>query len=149
MTAPLTLPRFRKFKGNVRLPGSKSIANRVLLLAALSRGRTQIHGLPPADDIDALLTALPKLGVTLNLEQEQEQTNAANASRRCEIISQGAPFATPQATLDLANAGTALRPLTALLCAGHGNFTVTGNEQMRRRPIADLCLALQRHGRRY
>ena len=136
---PLVIPNFRNFKGSIKLPGSKSIANRALLFSALNKGTTCITGLPLADDIKVLLAALPQLGVTLS-EQKQD------TEIQCEIVSPGAPFTLPNTTLQLENAGTALRPLTALLCAGSGNFTLTGNTRMQQRPIQDLCKALNTLG---
>lgn len=137
MGGELFIPRIERFQGQCRLPGSKSIANRALLLAALARGQTRLHNLPAADDIEVLVEALPHLGVTL-------QFDAAAGAALVDGLG-GAPQA-PEATLNLENAGTALRPLVAILAAAHGDYLIDGNEQMRRRPIRDLVFALAKLG---
>ena len=137
MPTQITIPRFKKFKGEVILPGSKSIANRVLLCAALAHGVTKIQNLPFADDISILLTALPKLGIKLNLKKNKNSYTA-------EIKGNSGAFNTSkEINLYLENAGTAFRPLCAILCAGNGEFLLTGNEQMHKRPIKDLVDSLK------
>ncbi len=135
---PLQIAPFHSFYGTVDLPGSKSIANRALLCAALAKGTTQLCQLPLADDIDVLLAALPKLGVSLELMPRLSKT---------KVHGLGAPFSvSKKVELYLANAGTALRPLTAILSAGYGSFVLQGNARMRQRPIGDLVQALQELG---
>ncbi len=107
--------------GTVRLPGSKSISNRVLLLAALARGTTDVRGLLEADDTRVMREALGKLGV---------------------------PIRAKQAALFLGNAGTALRPLTAVLAFSGGEYTLSGVPRMHERPIRDLVDALRGMGAR-
>ena len=136
----LLIPRFKNFNGNIKLPGSKSIANRILLCCALSKGTSYITDLPLADDIQILLEALPQLGISL-VQQEHQSSDL-----QYEITSQGHPFSVSKATLQLQNAGTAIRPLTAILCAGKGDFILSGNKRMQQRPIADLCVALKSLG---
>lgn len=135
----LKLSRFSSVRGAVRLPGSKSIANRALLLSALARGSTRISNLPEAEDIAALRAALPQLGVAL--ESREVQGREVLTVHGC-----GGPFPVQAAQLNLENAGTALRPLVAALAASEGDYVIDGNEQMRRRPIRDLTDGLRRLG---
>ena len=119
--------------GIVRLPGSKSISNRVLLLAALSEGRTQIHNLLASDDVDRMLEALGLLGVKVT------------GSRQDVVAVEGCSgnFPVKQADLFLGNAGTAFRPLTAVLATCGGHYRLSGVPRMHERPIADLVDALR------
>lgn len=135
----LKLSRYSTVRGTVRLPGSKSIANRALLLSALARGSTRLWNLPEAEDIAALRAALPQLGVAL--ESHEEQGREVLTVQGCN-----GPFPAPAAHLNLENAGTALRPLVAALAASRGDYVIDGNEQMRRRPIRDLTDGLMRLG---
>lgn len=120
--------------GEVRLPGSKSLSNRYLMLAALARGRTVLHGLLDSEDTSAMKGALRDLGIPL---QEIDATSLA-----LEGLG-GAHFRTPSGALDLGNAGTAMRPLAAALCAGEGEFVLDGVARMRERPIGDLVDGLR------
>ncbi len=136
----LFLKRHSSFRGEVNLPGSKSIANRALLLASLARGTTRLTGLPDADDVVVFQKNLPALGI-----------QARSAGEGLEITGAGGAFPVSGATLNVDNAGTAMRPLAAALCAGNGRFVLDGNEQMRRRPIGDLvrglaALGIEIHG---
>ena len=132
----IKIPQFTRFKGNIELPGSKSIANRVLICSALSEGSTKIYNLPYADDIEITLKALKKLGISIDITREKNSIS-------CEVISDGGPFSVKKIKLYLQNAGTALRPLTAILCASYGEFIIYGDRQMHRRPIRDLINGLQ------
>lgn len=127
----ITLPRCRSFQGTVQLPGSKSLANRLLLLSALAKGRTVLHSLPDAEDVQVLLHLLPSLGIRCEISGDSAAIEGA-----------GGPLPVSDAVLQVENAGTAMRPLVAVLCAGKGRFVVDGNEQMRRRPIGDLIRGL-------
>lgn len=118
--------------GAVKLPGSKSISNRVLLLAALARGRTVLHGLLDSDDTRVMLQALRTLGVVL--EPLGLDSVAVNGVGR---------FPVQAAKLFLGNAGTAFRPLTAALALHGGDFELSGVPRMHERPIGDLVDALQ------
>lgn len=147
----LAIPRFHKFTGQVALPGSKSIANRAILMAALCAGRTRLSNLPAAEDVEHLLIVLPALGVrlfTLVNAKEEALTDAeaiiAALHKRQDIIleARGGAFVCERAVLNIENAGTAMRPLVAVLAAGRGHFTIDGNQQMRRRPIGDLVQGL-------
>lgn len=120
-------------QGTVRLPGSKSISNRTLLLAALAQGTTQIYDLLASDDTHVMLMALQKLGI--QWEQIGETQN---------YIVHGVNGVLPvqQADLFMGNAGTAIRPLTAALAVIGGNYTLHGVSRMHERPIGDLVDAL-------
>jgi len=124
----------------VTLPGSKSLSNRCLLLAALSKGDTRVDNLLESDDIKYMLDALEKLNVPL----------VRHSSESVTITGQNGPINSPiqnQTTdLFLGNAGTAMRPLAAALCMGHGKFVLDGVPRMRERPIADLIDGLQQLG---
>lgn len=117
--------------GAVTLPGSKSISNRVLLLAALAEGKTEIHHLLASDDTRYMLDALKALGVSID-----EQ------SAVCTVTGTAGRFTTREADLFLGNAGTAIRPLTAVLAVSGGNYRLSGVARMHDRPIGDLVEAL-------
>jgi len=118
--------------GTVRLPGSKSISNRILLLAALAEGRTRIHNLLASDDVDRMLEALRLLGVKVT-GTGQDVVEVEGCTGR---------FPARQADLFLGNAGTALRPLTAVLAVSGGHYKLSGVARMHERPIGDLVAAL-------
>jgi 3-phosphoshikimate 1-carboxyvinyltransferase len=120
-------------KGVVRLPGSKSISNRTLLLAALAGGTTHIKDLLASDDTHVMLMALQKLGV--KWEQVGE-------SQDYVVHGVNGAFPVHQADLFMGNAGTAIRPLTAALAVCGGDYTLHGVSRMHERPIADLVDAL-------
>lgn len=130
----LNLGPLPPLRGEVRLPGSKSLSNRYLMLAALARGRTVLHGLLDSEDTSAMKGALRELGIAL---EEIDATTLA-----LEGLG-GARFGTPAKALDLGNAGTAMRPLAAALCAGEGEFVLDGVARMRERPIGDLVDGLR------
>ena len=135
----LDLPPLAGAAGTVRLPGSKSISNRVLLLAGLSEGTTVVHDLLDSDDTQVMLEALRQLGCGL------ERDGAA-----LRVTGLGGRLATREANLFLGNAGTAMRPLTAalaLLAATQGGrFELSGVPRMHERPIGDLVDALRQLG---
>ena len=132
-TAFLDLPALRAAGGTVRLPGSKSISNRVLLLAALAEGTTEVHDLLDSDDTRVMLAALGKLGC--RVEQMPGLTRITGLGGQ---LKDGAR----QAELFLGNAGTAMRPLTAALSLLGGEFKLSGVPRMHERPIGDLVDAL-------
>ncbi len=134
-TAFLDLPALASAQGTVRLPGSKSISNRVLLLAALSEGRTVVHDLLDSDDTRVMLDALQQLGCVI------DRTGGTLA-----ITGLGAHKPRSPAQLFLGNAGTAMRPLTAALAVLGGDFTLSGVARMHERPIGDLVDALRQLG---
>ncbi len=132
----IDLPQLLAARGRVRLPGSKSISNRVLLLAALATGRTELRELLVSDDTARMLDALRTLGVGV----ERLADNAVS------ITGCGGMFPVRQADLFLGNAGTAFRPLTAVLAFTGGNYRLAGVPRMHERPIADLVDALRQLG---
>ncbi|MBQ0917647.1 bifunctional 3-phosphoshikimate 1-carboxyvinyltransferase/cytidylate kinase [Hydrogenophaga aromaticivorans] len=136
----LDIPPLRSAGGTVRLPGSKSISNRVLLLAALSVGYTDIADLLDSDDTRVMLAALAQLGCRI-------EPQADGALR---VHGLGGALPVKQAQLFLGNAGTAMRPLTAalaLLASVHGGaFELSGIARMHERPIGDLVDALRQLG---
>jgi len=127
-----------RVQGTVRLPGSKSISNRTLLLAALAEGTTTIHDLLASDDTTVMLDALSKLGI--RWEQKDERTHVVHGA--------GGLLPVGQADLFMGNAGTAIRPLTAALAVIGGDYTLHGVERMHERPIGDLVDALNAVGAR-
>lgn len=126
-------------QGTVRLPGSKSISNRTLLLAALAQGTTEIHDLLASDDTHVMLMALQKLGVKWEQASESQQYTVHGA---------GGTLPVHQADLFMGNAGTAIRPLTAALAVIGGDYTLHGVSRMHERPIGDLIDALNAIGAR-
>jgi 3-phosphoshikimate 1-carboxyvinyltransferase len=132
----LDLPPLHSAQGAVRLPGSKSISNRVLLLAALSQGTTEIRELLASDDTDRMLDALKALGVSV--------THLADRSYK--VMGVPAGFPNKQADLFLGNAGTAFRPLTAALALAGGHYKLSGVARMHERPIGDLVDGLRQIG---
>lgn len=129
----LELKPARRAVGTVRLPGSKSISNRVLLLAALAAGETEVQGLLDAGDTRVMRAALGQLGVQF---------------RDAAVKGVGGLFPVKRAELFLGNAGTALRPLTAALALCGGDYRLSGVPRMHERPIGDLVDALRGIGAR-
>ncbi|MFG6449214.1 bifunctional 3-phosphoshikimate 1-carboxyvinyltransferase/cytidylate kinase [Roseateles sp. BYS180W] len=139
-TAYLDLPPLQSAVGTVQLPGSKSISNRVLLLAGLAEGETLVHDILESEDTHVMLQALRQLGCEIT------QPDA----RTLRVRGLGGQLAVKQASLFLGNAGTAMRPLTAalaLLTARQGGqMELSGVPRMHERPIADLVDALRALG---
>jgi 3-phosphoshikimate 1-carboxyvinyltransferase len=136
----LDLPPLRGASGTVRLPGSKSISNRVLLLAALAEGHTHVHDVLESDDTRVMLDALRTLGCTLQDE----------GPGRLVIGGLGGRLQVHEAQFFLGNAGTAMRPLAAVLAllaaTQGGQFELSGVPRMHERPIGDLVDALRALG---
>jgi 3-phosphoshikimate 1-carboxyvinyltransferase len=130
----IDLAAVNTMRGEVILPGSKSISNRVLLLAALANGQTIIHDVLDSDDTRYMLTALRQLGV--RVEQKA-------GTRTVVVDGCGGVFPNKSADLFLGNAGTAVRPLTAALTMMSGRYRIDGVARMRERPIADLVDGLR------
>ncbi|WP_318467989.1 3-phosphoshikimate 1-carboxyvinyltransferase [Photobacterium leiognathi] len=131
----ITLQPIAKINGEVNLPGSKSVSNRALLLAALAKGTTRLTNLLDSDDIRHMLNGLKLLGVNYQLSDDKTV---------CEVQGLGHAFSPEQALeLYLGNAGTAMRPLAAALCLGGGEFILTGEPRMKERPIGHLVDALR------
>jgi 3-phosphoshikimate 1-carboxyvinyltransferase len=132
----LDLSPLTRAQGTIRLPGSKSISNRTLLLAALSQGTTDIRDLLASDDTDRMLDALRMLGVSIDKTGERDY----------RVVGQPAGFPNKHADLFLGNAGTAFRPLTAALALAGGRYKLSGVARMHERPIGDLVDALRQVG---
>ncbi|WP_105168324.1 3-phosphoshikimate 1-carboxyvinyltransferase [Pseudoalteromonas sp. T1lg23B] len=133
----LSLKPISKVSGSVTLPGSKSLSNRILLLAALSEGTTEVHNLLDSDDIRHMLGALKQMGVNVTLNQDKTVATV----KGCAGV-----LKTPEQPLFLGNAGTAYRPLTAVLAATQGVFELVGEPRMEERPIGHLVDAMQALG---
>ena len=131
----LDLPPLQTAAGSIDLPGSKSISNRVLLLAALSSGTTTVHDLLASDDTRVMLDALRQLGCEVQEDASQARITGLG----------GRPPASC-APIFLGNAGTAMRPLTAALALLGGEYTLSGIARMHERPIGDLVDALRQLG---
>lgn len=136
----LDLPAIKSVEGVVRLPGSKSISNRILLLAALANGVTHIRNLLVSDDTARMLDALQALGVTIVQINENDC--------RVQGIGGQSPLHFPVNEVDLflGNAGTVFRPLTAILALAQGRYRLSGESRMHERPIGDLVDALRQVG---
>ena len=132
----LDLGPIARAAGTVRMPGSKSISNRVLLLSALARGDTVVRDLLDADDTRVMLDALARLGV--RIERASQESAVVRGT--------GGSFPVKSAELQLGNAGTALRPLAAALALSGGEYRLSGVPRMHQRPIGDLVEALRRLG---
>ena len=140
-TNSLTLTPIKSLDGTVTLPGSKSLSNRCLLLAALSEGNTRVDNLLDSDDIRYMLEALDQMKVPVERHSKSSVT----------VTGQAGPINSPLdkdqvCELFLGNAGTAMRPLAAALCMGQGKFVLDGVPRMRERPIADLIDGLKQLG---
>ncbi len=138
---PLELPAVRKAAGTLRLPGSKSISNRTLLLAALSAGTTELRSVLDSDDTRVMREALRTLGVRVEERRGPEHLVI-------EGIGRAPGFPVKSAQIFLGNAGTAFRPLTAVLALSDGNYILTGVARMHERPIGDLVDGLRQLGAR-
>ncbi|MCU7368701.1 3-phosphoshikimate 1-carboxyvinyltransferase [Pantoea stewartii] len=138
MQDSLTLQPIARVNGTVNLPGSKSVSNRALLLAALAKGKTRLTNLLDSDDVKHMLNALDALGVEFTLSSDRTV---------CEVTGKGGPLHASQPTeLFLGNAGTAMRPLAAALCLGVQDVVLTGEPRMKERPIGHLVDALRQGG---
>ena len=131
----IQLPPVTAASGTVKLPGSKSISNRALMLAALASGTTRLTGLLRADDTERMLESLTKLGVKVTADGDAAVIEGA-----------GGFFPVKSAELFIGNAGTAARTLTAALAFAGGHYRLDGIERMRERPIGDLLAALRTLG---
>ena len=133
----LDLPPLSGAAGTVKLPGSKSISNRVLLMAALAEGVTEIHDLLASDDVDRMLEALDALGV---------RWEALDPPGRYRVHGVGGGLPVKHGDIFLGNAGTAFRPLTAVLALSGGHYRLAGVARMHERPIGDLVDGLRQLG---
>ena len=138
MQESLTLQPIVRVDGTVNLPGSKSVSNRALLLAALAQGTTRLTNLLDSDDVKHMLNALSALGVSYTLSADRTQ---------CDVQGVGGPLQAEKALeLFLGNAGTAMRPLAAALCLASHDVILTGEPRMKERPIGHLVDALRQGG---
>lgn len=139
----ITLNPINRVEGTINLPGSKSLSNRALLLAALAKGTTKVTNLLDSDDVRHMLNALKHLGVKYTLSDDKSI---------CEVEGLGHAFEWQNGlSLFLGNAGTAMRPLTAALCLANPNaapaeIVLTGEPRMKERPIKHLVDALLQAG---
>lgn len=134
----LKIPALKQIQGILRLPGSKSITNRALILAALSRGKTRLHHLLWSDDTIYMVRALREhLGVNVLGDIGDDTVT---------VSGQSGTFPSTGANIFVGNSGTSIRFLTAAISLGTGDFSLTGVERMKERPIRDLVNALQQIG---
>ena len=132
------LPKVNSVEGEINLPGSKSLSNRALLLAALAPGQTTLLNLLRSGDTQRMVEALTQLGVSLTMNDDWS---------RCVVSGHDGLFQAPnEHKFFLGNAGTAIRPLTSILAMMQGNFIVDGDQYMRERPINHLVEALKQLG---
>ena len=132
----ISIGPFGHAQGSIVLPGSKSISNRALLLAALSSGTTTLKNLLDADDTQVMRNALRQLGLSVTDKSDNV----------CEIVGCGGRFPVREADLFMGNAGTAIRPLTAALAMQGGSYRLSGVARMHERPIRDLVDGLRQVG---
>ena len=145
----IDLPALSGARGKVRLPGSKSISNRVLLLSALAQGETLVKGLLDSDDTQVMLESLTRLGVTWHRHAGTDDYSVHGIGSASSLgLPSGLPsgFSVKHAELFLGNAGTAFRSLTAATALAGGEYTLTGVARMHERPIGDLVDALRQLG---
>ena len=133
---PFTAP----VRGSVEIPGSKSLTNRALVLAALAKGQTRLEGCLFSEDTEIMGDALARLGIPLHRDKEH---------RTIEVTGNGASWKAAQAELFVGNAGTAARFLTAMLCLHpDGTYQLDGTHAMRKRPMQGLLDTLRQLGAR-
>jgi 3-phosphoshikimate 1-carboxyvinyltransferase len=135
---PLTKPP----NCTITVPGSKSITNRALILAALAKGKCTLRGALWADDTQVMVDSLQKLGFDTTVEPDPNE----DCNRTITVIGRGGEIPAKKTELYVGNAGTAARFLTALVCLGHGEYSIRGDERMHERPMHDLFYALQQLG---
>jgi 3-phosphoshikimate 1-carboxyvinyltransferase len=135
------LPRATRAEGRMRLPGSKSLSNRALLLAALASGTTRLEGVLDSDDTRVMRKALEALGVGVDTLGSEEILEVHGAGFRDG-------FASKRAEIFLGNSGTSARMLTAVLAFADGHYRLAGVPRMHERPIGDLVQALAAAGAR-
>ncbi|KAB5526969.1 hypothetical protein DKX38_020816 [Salix brachista] len=140
----IVLQPIKDISGTVTLPGSKSLSNRILLLAALSEGTTVVDNLLNSDDVHYMLGALRTLGLRVEENRELKQVIVEGCGGQFPVGKE----AKIDVELFLGNAGTAMRPLTAAVTAAGGNlsYILDGVPRMRERPIGDLVIGLQQLG---
>lgn len=117
----------------VRVPGSKSLTNRALIIAAMADGKSTLAGSLDSEDTRVMVRALQDLGISITHDP---------AAATIEVEGCGGEFPANTANLQVANSGTSLRFLTAMLATGKGTFHLDGTPRMRQRPVSDLLMAL-------
>ena len=127
----------RPLNAEVTVPGSKSITNRALLMAALAKGQTLLKGVLFSDDSRHFLSSLIALGFPVEIEEEKAQV---------KITGMGGKIPVRTGTIDVGSAGTAARFLTAMLSLSDGSYTINASEQMKLRPMKPLFEALEKMG---
>ncbi|NMC04759.1 MAG: 3-phosphoshikimate 1-carboxyvinyltransferase, partial [Candidatus Lokiarchaeota archaeon] len=129
--APIEIPLApaKPFDARIHVPGSKSITNRALLIAALATGTSTLRNVLFSDDTEYMIGALLKLGIELDIDREQNVI---------EVHGKGGALDVPKDPIFIGNSGTCARFLTTAVALGHGDFVIDGNERMRQRPIQDL-----------
>ncbi len=137
MPPSLSISPIGPFKATIRPPGSKSLTNRALLLAALAEGESTVREPLIADDTRSMLEGLAALGFDIERSGDDGQIN---------VSGRGGRIPADRADLDLGNAGTAMRPLAAACCLGNGAYRLDGNRRMRQRPIGELVDPLRELG---
>ncbi len=135
-------PAYGPLRGTMRPPGSKSITNRALICAALAEGESLLTGALDSEDTRVMLDSLAKLGLAVKPDLEQPDP----AQRQIRLRGCGGVLPAKQAELYIANSGTSVRFLTAMVAVGEGVFTLDGTARMRERPIADLLASLKSLG---
>ena len=134
----LTIEPISEVNGTINLPGSKSVSNRALLMAALAQGETTFTNLLDADDVSHMLKAFQLLGIEYQISDDK---------KTCTVKGNAGAFeSSSQKSLFLGNAGTAMRPLCAVLAFCQGEFELTGEPRMFERPIGHLVDALKQMG---
>ncbi len=126
----------------ITVPGSKSITNRALILAALADGKCTLRGALWADDTQVMVDSLGKLGFEVTVEPDPNE----ECNRTITVVGHGGEIPVKKAELYVGNAGTAARFLTALVASGHGEYRITGDGRMHERPMQDLFGALRALG---
>uniref|UniRef100_A0A0C9S9Q3 3-phosphoshikimate 1-carboxyvinyltransferase n=1 Tax=Wollemia nobilis TaxID=56998 RepID=A0A0C9S9Q3_9CONI len=141
----IVLEPIKEISGTVKLPGSKSLSNRILLLAALSEGTTIVDNLLDSDDVRFMIGALKTLHLNVEDERENRRAIVEGCAGRFPV---GKTGMMKEVELFLGNAGTAMRPLTAALTAAGGTarYILDGIPRMRERPIGDLVMGLKQLG---
>ncbi len=137
MTSLEIKPIHQPLNATVRVPGSKSLTNRALLIASLTNGTTHLKNALFSDDSRYFAKALQTLGFYIQLDE---------ANHEMTVIGLGGKIPATKAELFIGNAGTAARFLSAFLTLGHGEFILDGEPRMRERPIGDLIEALTQLG---
>ena len=138
MATELTIEPLKKPPiARVRVPGSKSLTNRALIVAALAHGRSTLSGTLDSDDTRVMVDSLRKLGFSVAHDPE---------ASTIEVEGRDGHISSREADLFVANSGTSLRFLTAMVATGHGTYRLDGAQRMRERPAADLLMALNALG---